>query len=427
MEISNLTEYENDVVVIGLGFVGLTLSLKFSEKIHIFGIEKDIKKTIQLSQGNAHFFEEGIDEALKNALANKTFTVLNDLNSYERTKKNTTFIITIGTPVKNNSNKVSTIIENLLIELNKFVNDNDIIIFRSTVTVGTTKKVYNWFSKNNKIVHLSFCPERTIEGKALSELTHLPQIISGTSDLAISSAYRLFSLICSKILIASNTDTAELAKLSSNIERDVYFSFANELGFISRELNIDYSELKSLVTTDYPRSFLKHVGPVAGPCLEKDTYILKESLNPNFKLQLIETARSLNESWIYRVGDVILKIMNLNKLTAICLSGLAFKGSPPTDDLRGSLAIPLYKFLIENNFDVYLFDPYVNKKDLIMYFNIEDSHILNDWDEIKSKNLFLINQNGSQFISKNCTTKKISFLDITSFNNSEINRDSRLF
>jgi hypothetical protein len=100
-----------------------------------------------------------------------------------------------------------------------------------------------------KKINLSFCPERTVEGKAFEELSNLPQIISGTTDEAIKEAKKLFSIFCNKILVATSTRIAELAKLSSNIERDVYFSFANELGLISRELKLptfDYQSKDSL-------------------------------------------------------------------------------------------------------------------------------------------------------------------------------------
>jgi nucleotide sugar dehydrogenase len=272
---------------------------------------------------------------------------------------------------------------------------------------------------------LSFCPERTVEGKAFEELSNLPQIISGTTDEAIKEAKKLFSIFCNKILVATSTRIAELAKLSSNIERDVYFSFANELGLISRELKLNYSELKLLVTTDYPRSFLKEVGPVAGPCLEKDTYILKQSFKNNFKMELIETARSLNENWIYKIISEILSLYP--SASKICLTGLAFKGNPSTDDLRGSLAIPMFHYMISRGINVFLFDPTIDRDNILNHFGDVNINILNSWSEVEENCDLIILQNGSTLIFNNCSSLNIKLLDITSFNNTIAKENQNLF
>ncbi len=421
----NSSEYDNDVVVIGLGFVGLTLSLKLSEKVSVIGVEKDSFKVNSINCGVPHFHEDGINQALINSINNKSFYAISDLSNYNRRSRNTVFIITIGTPVIQNEITVSDIILNLLNEIFSIIKDDDVIILRSTVSVGTSDFVNEWFSNKNKNIHVAFCPERTIEGKALLELSTLPQIISGTTSVAINESKALFSLFCNKIITASSTRIAELAKLSSNIERDVYFSFANELGFVAKELSLDFSELKSLVTTDYPRSFLKEVGPVAGPCLEKDTYILKQSFHENYTMSLIETARNLNEKWIYKVCDEILKMYTLNN--HICLTGLAFKGNPQTDDLRGTLAKPMYKYFIEKGAIVKLFDPTISKTDLINYFEIDDFNVFNSWDEVVDSCDLIVLQNGSTLICNQCKQLNIKFLDITSFNKSILNKEQRFF
>lgn len=425
MENTDLLEYNNDIVIVGLGFVGLTLGLKLSEKVRVIGVEKDQKKVDSINNGIPHFHEDGIKDILISALKNNAFLAISDLKFFERSKEKSVFIITVGTPVKQSEKSVFEIIVNLLEEIFQYVHNGDIIIFRSTVSVGTTDFVYEWFRKLNKNVHVSFCPERTVEGKAFHELSSLPQIISGTTQTAIDESRNLFSLFCNKILLASSTRIAELSKLSSNIERDVYFSFANELGFVSRELNLDFSELKRLVSTDYPRSYLKEVGPVAGPCLEKDTYILKQSFQNNFQMNLIETARSLNEKWIFRVCDEILKLMPPNKI--LCLTGLAFKGNPATDDLRGSLALPMYNYFIENNVDIKLFDPTISKKDIINFFGIKEFNILESWEDVNKICDLIVLQNGSNEICIQCKKLKVKFIDITSFNYTILNKEQRLF
>jgi nucleotide sugar dehydrogenase len=421
MEKLNSTEFEYDVVVIGLGFVGLTLALKLAEHCFVLGIEKDITKMNLINDAISPFYEEGINDLLQTVRNNNMFEVINKPQDFKRiNKKKTIFIVTVGTPVTNTKSNTKNILIDLLTDIYDLVKDDDLIIFRSTISVGTTLHAHNWFLNKGKNVNFSFCPERTIEGKALQELSSLPQIISGTSNQAIEMATQLFSLFCTNILCASNTNTAELAKLASNIERDVYFSFANELGFISKELNVNFSELKNLVTTNYSRSYLKEVGPVAGPCLEKDTYILKESLNNEYKMDLIESARNLNEKWIYKVSDELIKIIISENFKNICITGLAFKGNPPTSDLRGSLAINMYNYLKGNNFNVFLFDPTIEKEEIKKHFNASSKFILNDINDVTKNCDFLVLQNGSTYIVDIIKNTKINCIDISTFNSRKI-------
>ena len=99
-------------------------------------------------------------------------------------------------------------------EIKKYLKNNDHIILRSTVKIGTTRNLVKKILDRKKIKYdISFCPERTIEGKALEELRYLPQIISGDNKNAITKSRNLFTKVTNKIVSVSSLEAAEMIKL----------------------------------------------------------------------------------------------------------------------------------------------------------------------------------------------------------------------
>src|SRR5205807_1526903 len=117
---------------------------------------------------------------------------------------------------------------------------------------------------------LAFCPERTIEGKAIPEMRSLPQIVGGLDDESADRAEALFRLITPKIVRVSSLETAEMIKLINNTYRDLTFAFANEVALIAERMGLSAAEMIRAANVDYPRSNIAQPGFVGGPCLEKD-------------------------------------------------------------------------------------------------------------------------------------------------------------
>ena len=246
--------------------------------------------------------------------------------------------------------------------------DDSIVILRSTVKVGTTSKIIKpILEKSNKKFKLAFCPERTLEGDALAELEKLPQIISGIDKRSLVRAESIFQKITSTIVKVSNVETAEMIKLVDNTSRDLMFAYSNEIAKLSDMLGSNMSEVVTAGKKDYPRTNIPMPGPVGGPCLSKDAYILNESSKRvNLIPQIVMNGRRLNESQPSHVIKQIKKI-SLNKKwdkkLKISILGLAFKGIPETDDLRGTMAIPLIKAIKKEypNSRIYGYDQFVSE------------------------------------------------------------------
>ena len=150
-----------------------------------------------------------------------------------------------------------------------------------------------------------------------------------------------------------------MIKLIDNAQRDVSFAFANEVARLCDTLGISATEVIESGKLGYPRTNLPMPGPVGGPCLEKDTYILAESvadygLEPDIAL----TARRLNENQpdevIAQVRQFTNGITDFPDTPNITVAGVALKGRPATDDVRGTMAIPIIKAIRANYPDAQL-------------------------------------------------------------------------
>jgi UDP-N-acetyl-D-mannosaminuronic acid dehydrogenase len=363
-----LTITNKNVCVIGLGFVGLTLAIKLIDNgFNVYGVETN-KKTLGLIKNKkSPFFEPGMDQKLKKAVLNKKLIAASLI------KKNisiSTYIVTIGTPI-NSQKKFSSInIENVTKAIASVLKTNDLVILRSTVALGVTNDLVRpILAKTGINFRLAFCPERTIEGNALNELSAIPQIIGGINEESAKAAEIFFSHVTSTLIVA-DSKAAELTKLISNTYRDVSFAFSNEIAMICQSNNINAVNVIAAANEKYSRCSIPSPGPVAGPCLEKDSYILFESLKKSkSKCNVILTSRIVNERLVKESLNFIIKKIKKtcpNNKIKIGILGLAFKGVPETNDLRGSPSLEIIKSL-KKEFQLqqmYGYDPCLNNKEI---------------------------------------------------------------
>jgi UDP-N-acetyl-D-mannosaminuronic acid dehydrogenase len=205
---------------------------------------------------------------------------------------------------------------------------------------------------------LAFCPERTIEGKAIPEMRSLPQVIGGLDEESAERAEAIFRLITPKIVRVSSLEAAEMIKLINNTYRDLTFAFANEVALIAERMGLSAPEMIHAANVDYPRSNVAQPGFVGGPCLEKDALILIDSLRKiDFKPRVIEEARKINQALPDHVAMRIIQelrgIRRSSTHAKILITGFAFKGRPATEDVRGSAAIPLMRRLQASRVEVW--------------------------------------------------------------------------
>jgi UDP-N-acetyl-D-mannosaminuronic acid dehydrogenase len=333
------------VCILGLGYVGLTLAAVMADAgFSVLGVEIRDEVLGLLSRGKAPFQEPGLEELLRRAAGRGDLRYAKHIPDHVDA---TVFIVTVGTPLDERGHARLDMVESVVRELASHLPDDALVIVRSTVKIGTTRTVVQpILEATGKRFHLASCPERTVEGQALAELRFLPQIVGANSFEATMRASQIFQFITPTVMRVSDVDTAETIKLVDNVHRDVTFAFANEISAACDALGISAMEVIASGRYGYPRTSLPPPGPVGGPCLSKDPHIFIESLaSLGAKPLITMAARRTNEQQPEQV------VAYLRELTArwadfpanplICLLGIAFKGRPATDDLRGTMAGPI--------------------------------------------------------------------------------------
>jgi UDP-N-acetyl-D-mannosaminuronic acid dehydrogenase len=335
---------DQHVCIVGLGYVGLTLAVAMADAgFRVHGVEINSEVLAALAQERAHFSELGLDVILAEQIQSGRFTFGPRLADAPKTSA---YIVTVGTPVGTDKRVGFDSMRGVVGDIAAVLEEGDLVILRSTVMVGTTRDVVKpILDATGRRYDLAFCPERTLEGRALTELKTLPQVVGGIDAAATFRASQMFSFLTPSIVRVNDPETAEMVKLVNNTQRDYIFAFANEVAAICDTLGLSAAEVIASGNLGYPRASLPLPGPVGGPCLEKDPYILAQSLDGHsYRPTLSLAARQWNEALPARSVAMVAKGFRSEseaEPTRIAMVGLAFKGRPETDDLRGSLAIPM--------------------------------------------------------------------------------------
>jgi UDP-N-acetyl-D-mannosaminuronic acid dehydrogenase len=355
---------EFTLAVIGLGHVGLPLSLMFATKgVSVIGVDRDPDTVEQLKKGIATFREQGIEELLKKALAGRKFSITDDTAGAVR--KADIIVITVGTPLTQDFRPDLTQLYQALEEISSQPLKGKMIILRSTVPPETTEEVVCKFLKEKTGLepghgfYLAYCPERILEGKAIEELETLPELIGGINSTSSAIAAALFKLINpEKKTIIIPPKAAELAKLFTNIYRYVNFALANQFALIAEHYGVDAHKAIRAANDSYKRANIPLPGPSGGPCLYKDGYMLHYTPFIDF----IKSAWHLNENIpLHIVNRIKERVGSLFGLK-VALLGLAFKAD--IDDTRQSPAIKLLNALKAEGCEVLAHDPYVDSSPL---------------------------------------------------------------
>jgi UDP-N-acetyl-D-mannosaminuronic acid dehydrogenase len=359
---------DKKVCVLGLGYVGLTLAVAMARVgFVVHGLEVRTEVIRKLKAGNAHFWEKDLDTSLNQVINNGNFTFSETL---DKSLDFSVYIVTVGTPLDTNRKARLDMIKNATQQIASHMSDGALVVLRSTVKIGTARKIIMpILEETGKKFEIAVCPERTLEGQALEELNSLPQIIGSDSQSTLFRAGKVFNFLTPTILRVNSLESAEVIKLVDNTYRDVMFGFANEVARLCDAVGISAHEVIRSGKLGYERTNVASPGPVGGPCLEKDPHILAESARSyGIDLDITPASRRVNERQPLEVVNFIKKTARLKKdfplQPKISLLGIAFKGKPETNDLRGTVAKPILD-LINKEFPNSIlqgFDPVVENK-----------------------------------------------------------------
>ncbi len=343
--------FSRDVVIVGgCGHVGLPLGLAFAQRgLQVTLYDVNQAAVAQIAAGEMPFEEPGASPVLRavttRLIASSDPGVVSEAEHV---------VIVIGTPVDEHLNPDPQAVPRAVQALAPYLVDGQVLILRSTVYPGVTALVEKVVAGLGLDIEVAFCPERIAEGKAMTELFELPQIVSARQQAAIDRAEKLFRNLTDSI-VHLLPEEAELAKLFTNTWRYIKFATANQLFMIANDFGLDFERIRSALAYDYPRAAdIPRAGFAAGPCLLKDTMQLAAFNNNNFVLG--HASMMVNEGLPLYVVAMVERRYSLPDLT-VGILGMAFKGE--SDDIRSSLSYKLKRILRFKARRVLCADPYV--------------------------------------------------------------------
>ena len=356
-----------EITVVGMGYVGLTLSAVLSEVgFKVIGFDNNISTINALKRKKVPFYEKGLRKYLYQN-TNKQIFFVNKLKK----NKSSIYVIAVGTPINSNKKPDLNNIKKAVKDVARNIEKNDLIILRSTLPVGTTRKtiipILEKYSKKRCGLDfsVSFAPERTAEGIALKELKENPQIIGGFDEKSSEKTANFFNYFTNSLVHVSSLEAAEFCKLIDNAYRDHRFAFINQFIKFSEKNNLNLKKIVNAVNYGYSRNDIPVPSPgVGGPCLTKDPHILSYNLEKNnIDSSLIKLSRTKNEIIVkdlfYKIKKNLKIIKKNKKNIKIFILGMSFKGSPETSDLRNSSSLDLIHKLKNFYKNIYVYDPLV--------------------------------------------------------------------
>jgi UDP-N-acetyl-D-mannosaminuronic acid dehydrogenase len=351
--VARAPQFSDDVVVIGgCGHAGLPLAIVFADRdtsVVIYDVSDAAVKRV--NDAELPFGEPGAAPVLRRALASGRLRATTDPSVVAAAQN---VIVVIGTPVDEHLNPDPQAIPAALGVCAEYFRDGQLLVLRSTVYPGVTALVERMMAEQGHQVDVAFCPERIAEGKAMTELCSLPQIVSGNNDRARQRAAELFGLLTDHI-VELEPEEAELAKLFTNTWRYIKFAAVNQFYMIANSRGLDFERIRAAVAQDYPRAQdIPGAGFAAGPCLFKDTMQLAAFTDNQFHLG--HSAMLVNEGLPLYVVSQLEQRYDLSTMT-VGILGMSFKAD--SDDTRSSLSYKLKRILSFKARQVLTTDPHV--------------------------------------------------------------------
>ena len=353
--------------VVGLGYVGLPVSVLFSNKYKVVGYDINKSRVDDLNQFDDMTLEVSY-EKLKKALSSNLIIT----NNLIELKSCNFYIITVPTPILEDKTPDLRPLKSASKAIAKLLFQGDIVVYESTVYPGCTEEVCVPILEKESGLNFNqdfFCgysPERINPGDKKHTIDKIIKVTSGSNmqtSTLIDEVYR--SVITEGTYLASSIRVAEAAKVIENAQRDINIAFVNELAIIFNKLEIDTTEVLKAASTKW--NFLQFKpGLVGGHCIGVDPYYLatkatKEGLNP----EIILAGRKVNDGMGFYISDKISKKLTLFKKVlsecSVLVLGVTFKENCP--DFRNTKVVDLIKGLQKNSINTEIYDPWV-KSDL---------------------------------------------------------------
>ena len=391
------------ISIIGTGYVGLVSGACFAEfGVDVTCIDKDRNKIQKLRKGIIPIYEPGLNELVNKNIKEKRLSFETDIKKSPNDAS--AIFIAVGTPSRRGDGHADLrFVYQVAEEIAHNLTSYKVIVNKSTVPIGTGKKVFEIIKKINKKADFDVAsnPEFLREGSAINDFMRPDRVVIGCkSDRAKSimkELYRPLYLLETPILFTER-ETAELIKYAANSFLATKITFINEISDLCEKVGANVSDVSTGIGLDgrIGKKFL-HPGPgYGGSCFPKDTLALvKTAQDYKSPLQIVEHVVKSNNDRKKRMYQKIIDFIP-RKTKTITILGLTFK--PNTDDMRDSPSLEIIPPLLKKC-KLRLFDPegMTEAKDYFKKFKNQITWCKNSYDACKNSDALVILTEWNQF------------------------------
>lgn len=360
-----LVNKEEQISMIGLGYVGMPIAVAFAKKVNVIGFD--------VSKSKIELYKNGIDptkEVGNEIIKNTTVEFTSDESSLREAKFH---IVAVPTPVKDDHTPDLTPVESASRTLGRNLTKGSIVVFESTVYPGVTEDIcVPILEKESGLkcgvdFKVGYSPERINPGDKVHRLETIIKVVSGQDQETLDIVAKVYELVVDAgVYKAASIKVAEAAKVIENSQRDINIAFMNELSIIFNKMGIDTKAVLEAAGTKW--NFLNFSpGLVGGHCIGVDPYYLTyKAEQMGYHSQIILSGRKINDDMgKYVAESTVKKMIKANKQingAKVAIFGVTFKENCP--DVRNTKVVDVIKELEEYGIDVKVVDPQVDKEDL---------------------------------------------------------------
>lgn len=383
-----MTNSENKIAIIGLGYVGLPLAVEFAKQFFVIGFDINKQRISELNSG--------VDKTLEVDNDNLKSVLTSDLNAekgllitdnVEALSVANVYIVTVPTPTDELKRPVFTPLIKASETVGKVLKNDDIVVYESTVYPGATEDICIPVLEKvsgltfNKDFYAGYSPERINPGDKHHTVTKILKVTSGSTPEIAERVDQLYKkVITAGTHLAPSIKVAEAAKVIENSQRDINIAFVNELSKIFRLLDIDTKAVLEAAGTKW--NFLKFSpGLVGGHCIGVDPYYLaQKAIESGYNPEIILAGRKMNDSMGSYVATETVKMMiskgaTIKGSNALVL-GITFKENCP--DIRNSRVIDIIEELQSYHVNVDVYDPWASKEEVKHEYNLDLKSSMDD-------------------------------------------------
>jgi UDP-N-acetyl-D-glucosamine dehydrogenase len=364
--IAKLEQRTANVVVLGLGYVGLPLASLLAEAGYkVVGVDPEEAKVDSICRGESYIPDVPSDQVARlvqsgRLSATADFSVIRQADAVS---------ICVPTPLRKTGDPDLSYILSAATQVARYVHPGMVVVLESTTYPGTTRELLlptlaeETGLKVGENFFLAFSPERVDPGRTDWTTYNTPKVIGGITQACSEVASKFYGQALQTVVAVSSAEVAEMAKLLENTFRMINIGLVNEMAMMCDKLGVDVWEVIEAAATK-PFGFMKFTpGPgLGGHCIPIDPLYLSWKLRSlKYTARFIELASEINTGMPRYVVGIIQDALNDSgkslKGSQVLILGVAYK--PDIDDMRESPAVDVIGLLKQKGAEVLYYDPYV--------------------------------------------------------------------